>query len=84
MKATMDEYPATDDHESSQSEVSDHEEEEEEQEEEQEQEEEEEEEEEVDESVVEDMRKLEETFEGISLRYRMINRIGEGLCFLYS
>lgn len=34
--------------------------------------------EEVDESVKEDMRKLEETFTGISERYRLINRIGEG------
>lgn len=33
---------------------------------------------EVDESVVEDMRKLEESFKGISQRYRLINRIGEG------
>ncbi|KAK2757857.1 hypothetical protein FQN54_004263 [Arachnomyces sp. PD_36] len=41
-------------------------------------EEEDEEEEEVDESVLEDMRKLEESFEGISEKYRMINRIGEG------
>ncbi|KAL2441491.1 Cell cycle serine/threonine-protein kinase hsk1 [Exophiala dermatitidis] len=32
----------------------------------------------VDESVVEDMRKLEENFKGISQRYRLINRIGEG------
>lgn len=35
-------------------------------------------EEEIDESVKEDMRKLEETFTGISERYRLINRIGEG------
>ncbi|OAX80244.1 CDC7 protein kinase [Emergomyces africanus] len=34
--------------------------------------------EEVDESVAEDMRKLEGTFKGISSRYRLINRIGEG------
>ncbi|EQL28937.1 CDC7 protein kinase [Blastomyces dermatitidis ATCC 26199] len=34
--------------------------------------------EEVDESVAEDMRKLESTFKGISSRYRLINRIGEG------
>lgn len=34
--------------------------------------------EEIDESVKEDMRKLEETFTGISERYRLINRIGEG------
>ena len=33
---------------------------------------------EVDESVVEDMRKLEENFKGISQKYRLINRIGEG------
>jgi cell division control protein 7 len=33
---------------------------------------------EVDESVVEDMKKLEESFKGISERYRLINRIGEG------
>lgn len=33
---------------------------------------------EVDESVVEDMRKLEESFRGISRKYRLINRIGEG------
>ncbi|OJD25275.1 CDC7 protein kinase [Blastomyces percursus] len=33
---------------------------------------------EVDESVAEDMRKLESTFKGISSRYRLINRIGEG------
>jgi hypothetical protein len=35
-------------------------------------------EEDVDESVKEDMRKLEETFAGISDRFRLINRIGEG------
>lgn len=35
---------------------------------------------EVDESVVEDMRKLEESFKGISQKYRLINRIGEGEC----
>jgi cell division control protein 7 len=35
-------------------------------------------EEDVDESVAEDMRKLEESFKGISQRYRLINRIGEG------
>lgn len=34
--------------------------------------------EEIDESVMEDMRKLEENFKGISERYRLINRIGEG------
>lgn len=32
----------------------------------------------VDESVREDMNKLESTFKGISKRYRLINRIGEG------
>lgn len=36
-------------------------------------------EEEVDESVREDMRKLENTFPGISDRFRLVNRIGEGL-----
>ena len=41
-------------------------------------EEEDEEENEIDESVVEDMRKLEESFRGISQKYRLINRIGEG------
>jgi hypothetical protein len=34
----------------------------------------------IDESVREDMQKLEETFTGISERYRLINRIGEGRC----
>lgn len=34
--------------------------------------------EEPDESVAEDMRKLEENFKGISQRYRLINKIGEG------
>ncbi|KAL9114169.1 MAG: hypothetical protein Q9227_001941 [Pyrenula ochraceoflavens] len=34
--------------------------------------------EEVDDSVLEDMRKLEESFTGISQQYRLINRIGEG------
>jgi len=33
---------------------------------------------EVDETVMEDMRKLEEDFKGISQQYRLINRIGEG------
>ncbi|KIX00731.1 uncharacterized protein Z518_09796 [Rhinocladiella mackenziei CBS 650.93] len=33
---------------------------------------------EIDESVMEDMRKLEESFKGISQKYRLINRIGEG------
>lgn len=37
------------------------------------------EEEEVDESVREDMNKLEDTFPGISDRFRLLNRIGEGL-----
>ena len=36
-------------------------------------------EEEVDESVREDMNKLEDTFPGISDRFRLVNRIGEGL-----
>lgn len=40
---------------------------------------EEEEEEEVDESVREDMTKLEDTFPGISDRFRLVNRIGEGM-----
>ena len=35
-------------------------------------------EEEVDESVREDMNKLEDTFPGISDRFRLVNRIGEG------
>lgn len=35
-------------------------------------------EEDVDESVKEDMRKLEETFPGISEQFRLVNRIGEG------
>ena len=34
--------------------------------------------EELDESVIDDMRKLEESFAGISSRYRLVNRIGEG------
>ena len=33
---------------------------------------------EIDDSVAEDMRKLEESFRGISQKYRLINRIGEG------
>lgn len=42
-----------------------------------------EEEEEVDETVREDMNKLEDTFPGISERFRLINRIGEGIvCYL--
>jgi hypothetical protein len=32
----------------------------------------------VDDSVAEDMKKLEESFKGISQKYRLINRIGEG------
>ncbi|RVX75492.1 hypothetical protein B0A52_00845 [Exophiala mesophila] len=32
----------------------------------------------IDETVMEDMRKLEESFKGISQKYRLINRIGEG------
>lgn len=42
---------------------------------------------EVDESVIEDMRKLEESFRGISRKYRLINRIGEGenwFCAVFS
>ena len=35
--------------------------------------------EDVDESVKEDMRKLEDTFPGISDRFRLLNRIGEGI-----
>lgn len=34
---------------------------------------------EVDDSVLEDMRKLEENFAGISQKYRLVNRIGEGI-----
>ncbi|PYH95213.1 kinase-like protein [Aspergillus ellipticus CBS 707.79] len=34
--------------------------------------------EEVDDSVKEDMKKLEDTFPGISVRFRLVNRIGEG------
>lgn len=37
------------------------------------------EEEEVEESVREDMDKLEDTFPGISDRFRLVNRIGEGI-----
>lgn len=33
---------------------------------------------EIDETVAEDMKKLEENFTGISMKYRLINRIGEG------
>lgn len=32
----------------------------------------------IDDTVIEDMRKLEENFKGISQKYRLINRIGEG------
>lgn len=39
---------------------------------------------EVDDSVVEDMRRLEESFRGISQKYRLINRIGEGRIDCYS
>lgn len=35
--------------------------------------------EETDESVIEDMRKLERNLEGIAGRYRLIRRIGEGM-----
>lgn len=35
--------------------------------------------EEVDETVREDMTKLEDTFPGISERFRLVNRIGEGM-----
>ena len=38
-------------------------------------------EEEVDESVREDMTKLEDTFPGISDRFRLVNRIGEGTLY---
>ena len=34
---------------------------------------------EVEQSVAEDMQKLEESFQGISQKYRLINRIGEGV-----
>ena len=37
----------------------------------------------VDESVVEDMRKLEESFKGISQQYKLMNRIGEGSHFAF-
>lgn len=37
------------------------------------------EEEEVDESVRDDMAKLEDTFPGISVRFRLVNKIGEGM-----
>lgn len=35
--------------------------------------------EEIDDSVLEDMHKLEESFAGISQKYRLVNRIGEGM-----
>jgi len=35
--------------------------------------------EEIDELVLEDMQKFEETFKGITKRYRLLNRIGEGI-----
>jgi hypothetical protein len=38
---------------------------------------------EVDESVMEDMRQLEASFTGISQKYRLINRIGEGQSRVY-
>lgn len=38
---------------------------------------------EVDETVADDMRKLEENFKGISQKYRLINRIGEGMLSHY-
>jgi cell division control protein 7 len=34
----------------------------------------------VDEGVLEDMERLQDTFKGIKDRFRLINRIGEGLC----
>lgn len=37
---------------------------------------------EVDDTVAEDMKKLEENFKGISQKYRLINRIGEGMLVL--
>jgi cell division control protein 7 len=36
-------------------------------------------EEEIDELVLEDMQKFEESFRGITKRYRLLNRIGEGI-----
>jgi len=41
--------------------------------------EEEEEDEEIDELVLEDMQKFEESFKGITQRYKIMNRIGEGM-----
>lgn len=35
----------------------------------------------VDESVKEDMKKLEDSFPGISGKFRLVNRIGEGMFF---
>ena len=37
--------------------------------------------EDVDESVKEDMKKLEDSFPGISGKFRLVNRIGEGMFF---
>jgi cell division control protein 7 len=34
----------------------------------------------VDDGVLEDMERLQDTFKGIKDRFRLINRIGEGLC----
>jgi len=34
----------------------------------------------VDATVAEDMQKFQETFKGIKDRFRLINRIGEGIC----
>lgn len=39
--------------------------------------------EDIDDSVKEDMRKLEESFPGISDRFRLVNRIGEGNVLLH-
>jgi cell division control protein 7 len=39
-------------------------------------------EEEVEDSVAEDIVRFEESFVGINKRYRLINRIGEGMCLL--
>jgi len=40
-------------------------------------------EEDIDDSVKEDMRKLEDSFPGISDRFRLVNRIGEGNVLLH-
>ena len=37
----------------------------------------------VDEAVLEDMRQLESSFKGISKRYRLVDRIGEGVHLRY-